>query len=82
MAPRAEWIKRAVMINAVIAWRLSVPTPLGCETPELKAPQMFEKSEIAVLPDCACDMGFELSWRKTPNNPLRLTMCPWAKRCC
>ena len=63
----AERIKRAVTINAVIAWRLSVLTLLGRVTPEVNALQMFEESEMAVLLDYAADMGFQLPCQKTPD---------------
>ena len=49
----AERLKRAVTVNAVIAWRLAVMTLLGRETPELPAEVMF--SDIAVLRDFAAD---------------------------
>jgi len=65
----AERIKRAVTINAVIAWRLAVLTRLGRATPEVKAVQMFEKSEIAVLLDYAGDMRFQLPCQKSPDHP-------------
>ena len=54
----AERIKRAVTLNAVIAWRLSVLTLLGRATPELPAGELFAKSEIAMLLDYARSMGF------------------------
>ncbi len=63
----ADRIKRAVTVNAVIAWRLSVLTPLGRATPETSASQMFDDAEIAVLLDYAGDMGFELACRKSPD---------------
>ena len=63
----ADRIKRAVTINAVIAWRLSVLTLLGRATPEIPASQMFDDAEIAVLLDYAGDMGFELPCQKKPN---------------
>ena len=49
----AERIKRAVTLNAVIAWRLAVMTLLGRETPELPAEVMF--SDVGVLRDFATD---------------------------
>ena len=56
----AERIKRAVTLNAVIAWRLSALTLLGRATPELPAENLFAKSEIAMLLDYARHMGFTL----------------------
>ncbi|MCY4316916.1 MAG: hypothetical protein OXC66_12490 [Roseovarius sp.] len=68
----AERIRRAVAINAVIAWRLAELALLGRAAAELKALQMFGKSEIAVLPDCAGYMGFELRCWKSPDTPLAI----------
>jgi len=65
----AERIKRAVTINAVIAWRLSVLTLLGRVTPEIKALQMLERSGIAVLLDHAGDRGFRLPGGGSPDKP-------------
>ncbi len=65
----AERIKRAVTINAVIAWRLAVLTLLGRVTPEIKALQMFERSELAVLLDYAGDRGFQLPSCESPDKP-------------
>ncbi len=56
----AERIKRAVTLNAVIAWRLSVLTLMGRATPELSATTLFAPSEIAMLLDYARHMGFTL----------------------
>ena len=44
-------IKRAVALNAVIAWRLAALTLLGRATPELPAENLFAGSEIAMLLD-------------------------------
>ncbi|MCY4152770.1 MAG: IS4 family transposase [Aestuariivita sp.] len=68
----AERIKRAVTINAVIGWRLSVLTLLGRVTPEVKALQMFETSEIAVLLDYAGDMKVPLLCQTDPNQPPKM----------
>ncbi len=65
----ADRIKRAVTINAVIAWRLSVLALLGRTTPEIKALPLFEQSEVAVLLDYAGDMGFQLPCQKNPEHP-------------
>jgi len=62
-------ITRAVTLNAVIAWRLSVLTLLGRVTPEVKASRMFGESEIAVLLDYAGDMGFLLPCQTAPDQP-------------
>ncbi len=53
-------IKRAVALNAVIAWRLAALTLLGRATPELPAENLFAGSEIAMLLDYARHMGFAL----------------------
>ena len=45
--------QRAITINAVIAWRLTVMTLLGRETPELSMAVMFSELEIACLQDFA-----------------------------
>ena len=45
--------QRAITFNAVIAWRLTVMTLLGRETPELPMEVMFSKLEIACLQDFA-----------------------------
>ena len=52
---RGERIERAVTINAVIAWRLTVMTLLGRDTPELPAETLFTEIEIAALEDHAQD---------------------------
>ncbi|MCY4289179.1 MAG: hypothetical protein OXC63_11360 [Aestuariivita sp.] len=65
----AERIKRAVTLNAVIAWRLSVLTLLGRATPAVKALQMFDTSEITVLLDYTGDMGFQLPCQKNSDHP-------------
>ncbi len=44
-------VKRAVAINAVIAWRLAALTLMGSDTPELSALAMFDEAEIAMLLD-------------------------------
>ena len=54
-----ERIKRAVTINAVIAWRLATLTLMGRETPELLAETMFSKIEIAILRDFAIERRIE-----------------------
>ena len=64
----AERIKRAVTLNAVIAWRLSALTLLGRATPELPAENLFAKSEIAMLLDYAHHMGFSLPCQETPGD--------------
>ena len=48
-------IKRAVTINAVIAWRLTAMTMMGRETPELPADILFSDIEIIALEDFASD---------------------------
>ena len=63
----AERIKRAVALNAVIAWRLSALTLLGRATPELPAENLFAKSEIAMLLDYARHMGFSLPCQANPG---------------
>ena len=63
----AERIKRAVALNAVIAWRLSALTLLGRATPELPAENLFAKSEIAMLLDYARYMGFSLPCQTNPG---------------
>lgn len=45
----AERLKRAVAINAVIAWRIMLMTLLGRETPSLPAEIMFSDLEMKVL---------------------------------
>ncbi len=50
-----ERIERAVTINAVIAWRLTVMTLLGRETPELPAAVLYSDIEIMALNDFARD---------------------------
>ena len=54
------------------ARRLAELALLGRAAAELKALQMFGKSEIAVLPDCAGYMGFELRCWKSPDTPLAI----------
>ena len=49
------WIERAVTINAVIAWRLTLMTLLGRDTPELPADTLFTEIELAALEDFAQD---------------------------
>ncbi len=49
----AERVKRAVTINAVIAWRLATLTLLGRETPERPAATMLSETEINLLHDDA-----------------------------
>ena len=60
-------IKRAVALNAVIAWRLSALTLLGRTTPELPALKLFARSEIAMLLDYAREMKFSLPCRTDPE---------------
>ena len=50
---RVERIERAVTVNALIAWRLTVMTLLGRDTPELPAETLFTELELAVLEDFA-----------------------------
>ena len=50
-----ERIERAVTINAVIAWRLTLMTLLGRETPELPAAVLYSDIEIMALNDFARD---------------------------
>jgi len=45
----AERLRRAIAINAVIAWRLMLMTLLGRETPELPAEVLFSDHELRVL---------------------------------
>jgi hypothetical protein len=45
----AERLKRAIAINAVIAWRIMLMTLLGRETPALPAEILFSDLEIQVL---------------------------------
>ncbi len=45
----AERIRRAVAINAVVAWRIMLMTLLGREMPELPADVLFSDVEIEVL---------------------------------
>ena len=52
---RDERIERAVTIKAILAWRLTVMTPLGCDTPELPPSTLFTDLESAVLGDFALD---------------------------
>ena len=54
---RGERIERAVTIKAVIAWRLTVMTLLGRDTPELPPGTLFSDTEIGVLGDFAKDRG-------------------------
>ena len=60
---RGERIERAVAIKAVIAWRLTVMTLLGRDTPELQPGTLFSDLEIAALEDFATDRGLP-----TPDN--------------
>lgn len=60
---RAERIKRAVTINALIAWRLTALTLLGRDTPELPAETLFTEIELAVLEDFAQERR-----RERPDN--------------
>ena len=52
---QGERIERAVTINAVIAWRLTLMTLLGRNTPELSADTLFTEIELAALEDFAQD---------------------------
>ncbi len=45
----AERLKRAIAINAVVAWRIMLMTLLGRETPDLPAEVLFSDLEIRVL---------------------------------
>lgn len=45
----AERLRRAIAINAVIAWRIMLMTLLGRETPELPAEVLFSDLELQVL---------------------------------
>jgi len=45
----ADRIRRAIAINAVIAWRIMLMTLLGREAPELPADVLFSDIEIEVL---------------------------------
>ena len=45
----AERLRRAIAINAVIAWRILLMTLLGRETPELPAEVLFSDLELKVL---------------------------------
>jgi hypothetical protein len=45
----AERLRRAIAINAVIAWRIMLMTLLGRETPELPAEVLFSDLELHVL---------------------------------
>ena len=45
----ADRIRRAIAINAVIAWRIMLMTLLGRKTPELPADVLFSDIEIEVL---------------------------------
>ncbi len=78
----AERIKRAVALNAVIAWRLSALTLLGRATPELPAENLFAKSEIAMLLDYAHHMGFSLPCQANPGKCPNWTPSPSGRRCC
>ena len=52
---QGERIERAVTINAVIAWRLTLMTLLGRDTPELPADTLFTEIELAALEDFVQD---------------------------
>ena len=52
---QGERIERAVTINAVIAWRLTLMTLLGRDTPELPADTLFTEIELVALEDFAQD---------------------------
>ncbi len=54
---QGERIERAVTINAVIAWRLTLLTLLGRDTQELPADTLFTEIELAALEDFAQDGG-------------------------
>lgn len=45
----AERLKRAIAINAVIAWRIMLMTLLGRQTPDLPADLLFSDLELKVL---------------------------------
>ena len=54
---RRERLQRAVTIKAVIAWRLTVMTLLGRDTPGLRPDTLFADMEIKALADFARDRG-------------------------
>ncbi len=58
---RAERLKRAVTLNAVIAWRLATLTLMGRDTPELAADTLLASSEIATPLDFARARGLGLA---------------------
>ena len=66
---RAERIKRAVTLNAVIAWCLAALTLMGCHTPELAAEKLFSRSELAMLMDFAGEVELELASREQVTGP-------------
>ena len=66
---RAERIKRAVTLNAVIAWRLAALTLMGRHTPELAAEKMFSRSELAMLMDFAGELQLELASQQQGTGP-------------
>ena len=58
---RTERIKRAVTLNAVIAWRLAALTLVGRHAPELDTGKVFSHSELAMLMDFAGELGLDLA---------------------
>ena len=61
---KVERIKRAVIINAVIAWRLATLTLMGRNTPELAAEALFSECELAMLKDFARELGINFYSRE------------------
>ena len=59
----AERVKRAVAINAAIAWMLAALTLMGRDTPELSTLAMLDEAEIAILFDYARTQGFPVPAR-------------------
>ena len=53
----AERLRRAITIQAVIAWRLMLMTLLGREVPEYDAELLFSDVELRFLDDYAADTG-------------------------
>ena len=53
----AERLRRAITIQAIIAWRLMLMTLLGREVPECDAELLFSDVELRFLNDYAADIG-------------------------
>jgi hypothetical protein len=53
----AERLKRAIVIDAVIAWRIQLMTLLGREVPELPAEVFFDEFEVKVLKALKAEKG-------------------------